>query len=61
MSSQRYEGPFAAMIGEEDLLQPTPRRIGWLVVGLGLAVIFGFIVGMAWPRRQQRRSAHLRP
>lgn len=54
MTAPRYEGPFVGMIGEEDLLQPTPRRIGWLIAGLGAAVILGFAVGMAWPRRLQR-------
>ncbi|WP_425310795.1 hypothetical protein AADG42_19125 [Ammonicoccus fulvus] len=55
MKSQRYEGPFVTMIGEEDLLQPTPRRIGWLLMGLVLALVFGFAVGLAWPRK--RRSS----
>ncbi|HHV21391.1 MAG TPA: hypothetical protein GXZ30_07630 [Propionibacterium sp.] len=51
MTGSRYEGPFVKVIGEEDLLQPTPRRIGWLIFGLVGAVLVGFAIGLAAPRR----------
>lgn len=40
------------VIGDEDLLQPTPIRIGWLVLGLAGAVTVGFVIGLAAPRRR---------
>lgn len=39
-------------LGDEDLLQPTPSRIGWLVLGLVGAVVLGFTIGLAAPRRR---------
>lgn len=51
MTGSRYEGPFAKVIGDEDLLQPTPSRIGWLVLGLAGALLLGFIIGLTAPRR----------
>lgn len=51
MTGPHYEGPLAGVIGEEDLLQPTPKRIGWLLVGLVAAVAVGFALGLLRPRR----------
>lgn len=52
MAAPRYEGPFAGMIGDEDLLRPTVPRIGWLLLGLAVAVLLGFLIGLAIPRRR---------
>lgn len=52
MNGSRYEGPFVKVIGDEDLLQPTPVRIGWLLVGLAGALGLGFALGLALPRRR---------
>lgn len=51
MTGSRYEGPFVKAIGDEDLLQPTPIRIGWLLLGLLGALILGFVIGLTAPRR----------
>ncbi|MDO5498663.1 MAG: hypothetical protein Q4F67_03165 [Propionibacteriaceae bacterium] len=48
----RYDGPFVHVIGDEDLLKPTPVRIGWLLAGLALAIGLGFALGLAQPRRR---------
>ncbi|NNG20093.1 hypothetical protein HJ590_11020 [Naumannella sp. ID2617S] len=50
-----YHGPFARVIGNEDLLRPTPSRLVWLGVGLAAAVLLGFVVGLTQPRRSQAR------
>lgn len=55
MAAPRYEGPFADMIGNEDLLRPTAPRVGWLLLGLAGAVLLGFLVGLAIPRRRAAR------
>ncbi|WP_432559389.1 hypothetical protein [Granulicoccus sp. GXG6511] len=55
MTGSRYEGPFVKVIGDEDLLQPTPLRIGWLIVGLIGAIVLGFAIGLAAPRRNPVR------
>lgn len=52
MAAPRYEGPFAEMVGDKDLLRPTAPRIGWLLLGLVGAVMLGFLIGLAWPRRR---------
>lgn len=52
MAAPRYEGPFAEMIGDEDLLLPTAPRVGWLLLGLLGAVGLGFLIGLAMPRRR---------
>lgn len=53
MAAPRYEGPFVRLIGDEDLLRPTAPRIGWLVLGLLGAVVLGFLIGLALPRRRR--------
>ncbi|MDO5682244.1 MAG: hypothetical protein Q4G46_05385 [Propionibacteriaceae bacterium] len=58
MSRDSYQGPFVKVIGDEDLLQPTPVRIGWLLLGLIGAVAVGFAIGLAAPRRD---PGHLPP
>lgn len=40
------------MLGDEDLLHPTAPRIGWLLLGLAGAVLLGFLLGLAIPRRR---------
>jgi hypothetical protein len=52
MAPPRYEGPLAEMIGDEDVLRPTALRIGWLLLGLVGAVLVGFAIGLAIPRRR---------
>lgn len=39
------------VIGDEDLLRPTPVRIGWLLLGLIGALVLGFVLGLTAPRR----------
>lgn len=51
MTGSRYEGPFVKVIGDEDLLRPTPVRIGWLLLGLIGALVLGFVLGLTAPRR----------
>lgn len=55
MTAPRYAGPFVGVIGEEDLLKPTPARLGWLVLGLAGALVVGFALGLIIPRRRERR------
>ena len=52
MTRSRYEGSFARVIGDEDLLQPTSTRIRWLLLGLVGALIVGFAIGLAAPRQR---------
>lgn len=52
----RYHGPFVPLIGEQDLLRPTPSRLLWLGLGLTVAVLLGFAIGLAQPRRVSRRD-----
>lgn len=47
----RYRGPFTPLIGDEDLLRPTPSRLVWLGIGLLAAILLGFAIGLAQPRR----------
>lgn len=55
MKGSRYEGPFVSVIGDEDLLRPTPVRIGWLLLGLLGALMLGFVIGLTAPRRNPTR------
>jgi hypothetical protein len=57
MTTPHYEGPLAGAIGDEDLLQPTPLRFGWLLVGLLGAVALGFVFGLTLPRRPVTQDA----
>lgn len=41
-----------SVIGDDDLLWPTPMRICWLLAGLVSALTLGFLLGMILPRRQ---------
>lgn len=59
MAAPHYEGPFATMIGEEDLLTPTPLRLGWLLLGLAGAVALGFVLGLTLPRRRPAESSEI--
>ncbi|WP_166646773.1 hypothetical protein [Enemella evansiae] len=47
----RYRGPFRPLIGDEDLLRPTPSRMVWLGLGLLAAIVLGFAIGLTQPRR----------
>lgn len=42
-------GPIRTLVGDEDLLQPTPKR--WWLLGAGLlgAVVVGVLAGFARP------------
>ncbi|WP_026928127.1 hypothetical protein [Granulicoccus phenolivorans] len=51
-----HRGPIRTLVGDEDLLEATPKRWWLLVGGLVSAVVFGFLIGFARPAARAARK-----